>query len=75
MKPNQNKEMKSGSNEYRDSDEESCQLTLSAIAGIVDEWELNSGEPVYNAVLRMKAEVFELRVQVIRLQLNDQFSK
>jgi hypothetical protein len=51
--------------------EDSYALTVSAIAGIVDEWALNCDEPVYNAVLRMKAELFELRVQVIRLQLND----
>jgi len=58
-------------NENREDCEDSCALTLSAIAGIVDEWSLNCDEPVYNAVLRMKAELFELRVQVIRLQLND----
>ena len=57
--------------ENREDREESYALTVSAIAGIVDEWSLNSDEPVYNAVLRMKAELFELRVQVIRLQLND----
>jgi hypothetical protein len=66
---------KSASNEPRHDEGDSDGLTLSAIAGIVDEWVLNCDEPLYNAVLRMKAEIFELRVQVIRLQLNDDLSK
>jgi hypothetical protein len=51
-------------NENREDCQDSYALTVSVIAGIVDDWSLN-------AVLRMKAELFELRVQVIRLQLND----
>ena len=58
-------------NENREDCQDSYALTVSVIAGIVDDWALNCDEPVYNAVLRMKAELFELRVQVIRLQLND----
>jgi hypothetical protein len=66
---------KSASNEPRHDEDDSDGLTLSVIAGISDEWVLNCDEPLYKSVLRMKAEIFELRVQVIQLQLNDDLSK